>query len=42
MTNKTSLEQKVAKKNILVGVLGLGYVGLPLPASKCWVLISTT
>jgi UDP-N-acetyl-D-glucosamine dehydrogenase len=25
-----SLEQKVAKKNILVGVLGLGYVGLPL------------
>ncbi|MBN2513674.1 MAG: nucleotide sugar dehydrogenase [Sedimentisphaerales bacterium] len=25
-----SLEQKVAKKNILVGILGLGYVGLPL------------
>ncbi|MEN6309207.1 MAG: nucleotide sugar dehydrogenase [Anaerohalosphaeraceae bacterium] len=25
-----SLEQKVAKKNVLVGVLGLGYVGLPL------------
>jgi len=25
-----SLEQKVANKNVLVGVLGLGYVGLPL------------
>ena len=31
---KEKLMQKIKKKEILVGVVGLGYVGLPLAVEK--------
>lgn len=30
MTKKTGLQEKIANKEVVVGILGLGYVGLPL------------
>jgi UDP-N-acetyl-D-glucosamine dehydrogenase len=30
MKNKPELKQKLADKNAVIGIIGLGYVGLPL------------